>query len=119
MGRREYYVLMREDTNSNGLRQWFYFQASCGKPLTASFRIYKFTKRYSLYSKGMKPYIKAEGEWAQGGDNVAYAWDDHFQCYYLAFTYTFTQEGQSIEVANMPPYTYSRLLSFFQELKQH
>lgn len=49
---------MREDTNTKGLRQWFFFEAICNRPSKITFRIYKFSKRYSLYRKGMKPYIK-------------------------------------------------------------
>lgn len=54
----EYHLFMREDTNTHGLRQWYYFQAQSRKPATAKFRIYKFTKPYSLYRFGMKPYIR-------------------------------------------------------------
>jgi hypothetical protein len=50
---------MREDTNTHGLRQWYYFVATNKKPLKIKFRIYKFTKSYSLYRWGMKPYIRA------------------------------------------------------------
>lgn len=59
---------MREDTNSQGLRQWFFFEVTCNKPIKAVFRIYKFSKKHSLYRKGMKPYIKQLGEeWSQKG----------------------------------------------------
>jgi len=53
---------MREDTNTHGLRQWFYFQVVCNRPLKIMFRIYKYTKKHSLYKYGMKPYMKNEGE---------------------------------------------------------
>lgn len=68
---------MREDTNTLGLRQWFFFEVTCSRPLTVTFRIYKFTKKYSLYRCGMKPYIKQkEGEWKQGGEKVKYEYDE-------------------------------------------
>jgi hypothetical protein len=66
--KKDYYVFIREDTNSHGLRQWYYFQAKCNRAMKAHFRIYKFTKKYSLYRYGMKPYIKTENEeWEQKG----------------------------------------------------
>lgn len=87
----EYYAFMREDTNTHGLRQWYYFQAKCNRPMKICFRIYKFNKRCLLYREGMKPYIKAEdGNWRQNGDDVSYAFDETLQCYYLSFCYTFT-----------------------------
>jgi hypothetical protein len=49
---------MREDTNTHGLRQWYYFQVQNNKPIRVKFKIYKFSKFYSLYNEGMKPYIK-------------------------------------------------------------
>lgn len=49
---------MREDTNTHGLRQWYYFTATNKKQIKVKFRIYKFTKSYSLYRMGMKPYIR-------------------------------------------------------------
>lgn len=59
---------MREDTNTLGLRQWFFFEVVSNHPLDVTFRIYKFTKKYSLYRQEMKPYIKEYNEqWAQKG----------------------------------------------------
>ena len=49
---------MREDTNTHGLRQWFYFQVMNRKAMKAKFRIYKFSKYYSLYRLGMKPFAR-------------------------------------------------------------
>lgn len=114
----EYYAFMREDTNTHALRQWYYFQARCNRPMKVCFRVYKFSKRCLLYREGMKPYIRAEdGNWRQNGEDVSYDFDEALQCYYLSFSYTFAGEGESIEVANMPPYTYSRLLRFLEQLK--
>lgn len=61
---------MREDTNSYGLRQWYYFCVSNKKQGRYKFRIYKFSKFYSLYKDGMKPFIRVlaeNAEWAQAG----------------------------------------------------
>lgn len=46
---REYWLFMREDTNTFGIRQWFYFSVYNKKAGRYKFRIYKFTKNYSLY----------------------------------------------------------------------
>ena len=61
---------MREDTNTHGLRQWFYFVAFNKKPIKAKIRIYKFRKVYSLYRHGMKPFVRKplkSNEWHQEG----------------------------------------------------
>jgi hypothetical protein len=47
----EYWLHMREDTNTKGLRQWFYFEVSNRRPIKIKFRIYKFTRYFSLYRK--------------------------------------------------------------------
>lgn len=49
---------MREDTNTFGLRQWFYYSVTNKKAGRYKFRIYKFSKYYSLYKDGMKPFIR-------------------------------------------------------------
>ena len=55
--KKEFWLFMREDTNTYGLRQWFHFSVSSRKAERYKFRIYKFSKYYSLYRDGMKPYI--------------------------------------------------------------
>jgi hypothetical protein len=79
------------------------------------FRIYSFSKCYSLYRRGMKPYMLINNEWRQGGDDVTYSRDCHLNCYFLGFTVTL-EEGQRLQIANMPPYTYSHLLRFLSSL---
>lgn len=56
--KREYWLFMREDTNTFGLRQWFFFEVLSNRAMNVTFRVYKFSKKYSLYRRGMKPYIK-------------------------------------------------------------
>lgn len=53
---------MREDTNTIGLRQWFYFAVTNRKIGRFKFRIYKFSKFYSLYKDGMKPFVRCVAE---------------------------------------------------------
>ncbi len=49
---------MREDTNTYGLRQWYYFSVTNHKSGKYKFKIFKFSKYYSLYRDGMKPFIR-------------------------------------------------------------
>lgn len=55
---REFWLFMREDTNTFGLRQWFYFSVYNKKAGKYKFRIYKYSKYYSLYKEGMKPFVR-------------------------------------------------------------
>ncbi len=69
---------MREDTNTFGLRQWFYYSVSNKKAGKFKFRVYKYSKYYSLYKEGMRPFVRAMGEdenWVQAGENVKYEYD--------------------------------------------
>lgn len=77
---------MREDTNTFGLRQWFYFSVANSKAEKYKFRIYKFNKAFSLYKNGMKPFFRCAGEeWRQRGDQVKYEYDNEEKCFYLEF----------------------------------
>lgn len=69
---------MREDTNTFGLRQWFYFSACNKKAGKFKFRVYKYSKYYSLYKEGMRPFVRVIGEdesWVQAGESVKYEYD--------------------------------------------
>lgn len=50
---------MRVDTNTYGHRQWFYFSIKNKTRKTIKLNIYRFKKPYSLYQRGMKPYVKS------------------------------------------------------------
>jgi cytosolic carboxypeptidase protein 2/3 len=66
---------MRVDTNTQGHRQWFYFSMKNEKKCTVKLHIYRFKKQFSLFQRGMKPYVrsrKSGQEWKQGGENVFY-----------------------------------------------
>ena len=45
----EYDLFMRVDSNTHGHNQWFYFQATANKTITAKFNMLNFTKKNSLY----------------------------------------------------------------------
>lgn len=103
---------MREDTNTHGLRQWFYFQMRSKKTLRLKLRIYRFSKQHSLYRHGMKPFVKTpESPWKQMGERVRYEYDPDQKCYFLEWEHEF-EEGKETLFATLPPYTYTRLGEF-------
>lgn len=51
IGQMEYWLYMREDTNTKGLRQWFYFEVANRRPVRLKFRLYRFSRYFSLYRK--------------------------------------------------------------------
>jgi hypothetical protein len=66
---------MRVDTNTRGHRQWFYFSVKSRVKHTIKFNIYRFKKHFSLFQRGMKPYVrsvKSKEEWKPGGSQVKY-----------------------------------------------
>ncbi len=50
---------MRVDTNTRGHRQWFYFSIKNKLKHTIKLNIYRFKKAYSLFQRGMKPYVRS------------------------------------------------------------
>ena len=67
---------MRVDTNTKGHRQWFFFSIKNGSfKGKVKLNIFRFKKKYSLYQRGMKPYVfsqKGGYDWAPGGEKVSY-----------------------------------------------
>lgn len=69
---------MRVDSNTNGHRQWFYFSMKNEKKCRVKLHIYRFKKVYSLFQRGMKPYVrsrKSGKDWMPGGDHVIYHYE--------------------------------------------
>jgi len=61
---------MRFDTNTNGHMQWYYFSVKNTGKMKVKFNIFRFKKRYSLYQRGLRPYVrsrKQENDWAPAG----------------------------------------------------
>ena len=57
----DYDLVLKNDTNTNGHTQWFYFAASntrAGQKYT--FRIINFYKRSSMYTTGLRPLLYSE-----------------------------------------------------------
>ena len=75
VGESEFDIYMRMDTNTNGHRQWFYFSVKNLLPGPIKFNVYRFKKKFSLFQRGMKPYIrslKAKENWKPGGTKITY-----------------------------------------------
>lgn len=87
---------MKVDTNTNGHRQWFYFSVRNNNIGNIKFNIFRFRKKFSLFQRGLKPYIyslKSGKGWTPGGTKVKYRMEsknnldigaDH-KNYYLSF----------------------------------
>jgi len=48
------------------------------KKMKVKFNIYRFKKVYSLFQRGMRPYIrsrKSGEDWKAGGDNICYHYE--------------------------------------------
>lgn len=72
---KEYDLYIRFDTNTNGHMQWFYFSVKNNKKCKVRFNIFRFRKCYSLFQRGLRPYVRSRrtaGDWAPGGDKVKY-----------------------------------------------
>lgn len=117
----EYDLYMKMDTNTNGHRQWFYFSVKNFTRTTVKFNIFRFKKRYSLFQRGMKPYVrsrKGKNYWHPGGQKVLYKKEKQSNeygvhkdkhTYYLTFEYKFEFEEDEVFFAAGIPYTYSFL----------
>jgi len=61
---------MRVDSNTKGHRQWFYFSMQNEEKCKVKLHIYRFKKIYSLFQRGMRPYVKSRksgNDWRAGG----------------------------------------------------
>ena len=112
---------MRVDTNTCGHRQWFYFSMKNQQKCKVKIHIHRFKKPYSLFQRGMKPYVrsrKTDSDWRPGGTQVCYHLE-HVRNEYgvkkplgtsvLTFNYSFKAENDEVLVAAGVPYTYSYL----------
>ncbi|CAI2382279.1 unnamed protein product [Moneuplotes crassus] len=76
----EYDLFLRNDYNSQGYIQWYFFKCSNIKEgVKYTFHLKNFFKSDSLYNQGMKPliYSKKKQEedgigWYRGGENICY-----------------------------------------------
>jgi len=83
----EYDLYVRDDSNTKGYHQWFYFSVEAKVCGTVKFNILNFTRSHSLYAQGMRIAIlsmkkielankgelpKLYSDWHRGGDNITY-----------------------------------------------
>lgn len=120
----EYDLRLRNDYNSIGNTQWYYFRLSnktCQNfPLIIRLNIVNMRKGKSLYSLGKRPCIYRCNQCIQGwnnlGDNICYYKND------TAYTLTFTLTINSIDdvyLASQYPYTYTNLYKYLINLEKN
>ena len=83
----EYDLYMRDDSNTRGHHQWFYFSIQTKVQGTIKLNLVNFSKRNSLYTQGMRVAIfstkkakkankgelpKLYSNWHKGGENIVY-----------------------------------------------
>ena len=116
----EYDWFLRNDYNSQGYTQWFYFSISNVKSdQKYTFNLKNFFKPDSLYNQGMKPLIystkKAESDgigWFRGGEEIWYYQNSTKKkngsgyMYSLTFTIEFPFDNDEVYLAHCFPYTY-------------
>jgi hypothetical protein len=52
--------------------QWYYFKIKNLSLKKIKLNIVNFKRHKTLYQRGMKPYIKINGKWQQGGKNIIF-----------------------------------------------
>lgn len=119
---------MRVDTNTRGHRQWFYFSIRSKQKRTVKLNIYRFWKFYSLYQRGMQPYVRSvrsQGGWKPAGTNVKYNRERQndenganggYSHQFLSFEYEFLHDEDEVFFAAGVPYTYTFLQQRIGEL---
>jgi hypothetical protein len=128
----EFDLFITPDTNTKGHHQWFYFAVRNNRATTIKLNIVNFTKSTSLHEKGMKiclfsrKFFEESGiEWYRGCENVTYTRNNiprnstsKLSYYYtLSFTYSFEYDQDTVFFAYSEPYTYSRCISFINNLQ--
>ena len=142
----EYDLTIRNDLNTSGNIQWYYFSASTehilGKnsegvfyPLRVRFNIVNFRKKDALYNYGMKPATfisnNTAQDWIHRGQDICY----YKRCrlstadmsnndenkrkekYILSYTYTFSGP-MTVYFAHSYPYTYTDLKKYLASLEE-
>jgi len=116
----EYDLFLRNDYNSQGYTQWYYFSISNVKAdVKYTFNLKNFFKPDSLYNQGMKPLIystkKAEKDgvgWYRGGEDICYYQNSTKKksgtgfMFSLSFTIEFPFDNDEVYLAHCFPYTY-------------
>ena len=124
----EYDLYIRNDTNTYGKNQWFYFKVqNTGEEREVKMNIVNFCKQDSLYNQGLQPCIYRESfpqkGWHYMCDNIKYSFSKvnknlvNKRIYYgLSFTILLPAD-ESLRFAYSVPFTYSDLISFITSVK--
>jgi hypothetical protein len=125
----EYDLFIRNDTNTYGKNQWFYFKVTnTAEQREVKMNIVNFSKQDSLYSQGLQPCVLRESHLQKGWhymcENVKYSFSKvnkamvNKRIYYgLSFTLNFPA-NETLRFAYSVPYTYSELLQYLNTLKE-
>lgn len=139
----EYDLTLRNDINTEGNIQWYYFAVNIderhlatGANLRIRFNITNMQKKDSLYNYGMKPAVLCQfpnetSDWTHGGHDICYYKNGQSSVrmgkgkkrsmakslYTLTFSYEFTRPGRYF-FAHTFPYTYSDLLRHLSRWEQ-
>nr|XP_009938482.1 PREDICTED: cytosolic carboxypeptidase 3 [Opisthocomus hoazin] len=120
----EYQLTLRTDLYTSKHTQWYYFQVSnmqAGMPYR--FTIVNFTKRNSLYKRGLRPLLYSEVDakkhkvgWRRTGNEIKYyknnAGRGRLQYFSLTWTFQFPHDQDTCYFAHCYPYTYSNLQEY-------
>ncbi|XP_010082759.1 PREDICTED: cytosolic carboxypeptidase 3, partial [Pterocles gutturalis] len=126
----EYQLTLRTDLYTSRHTQWYYFQVSntqAGMPYR--FTIVNFTKRNSLYKRGLRPLLYSEADakkhkvgWRRTGNEIKYyknnAGQDGRQYFSLTWTFQFPHDRDTCYFAHCYPYTYSTLQEYLMAISR-
>ncbi|KAJ3050567.1 Cytosolic carboxypeptidase 2 [Rhizophlyctis rosea] len=132
VGEYEYDLKVRQDTNTRGHTQWFYFRlANIIPQIPYYFNIINLMKPDSLYNYGMQPlmYSMHDAElngigWQRVGTDISYFRSSEESQYAqralhtLRFCVVFEQPGDTVYFAHCYPYSYTDLQRYLYNLKQ-
>lgn len=127
----EYDLFMRVDTNTKGIQQWFNFSVeydSFFEGKTVKFNILNFTKKSSLFCKGMRIVTCRRSNnfrYVKGCENISYTKSrivgkkigtlERFY-YQLSFTFTFKAPSDKVFFSYSFPYSFSDLTVFMKSM---
>ena len=118
--RNRFSLFLRNDTNTLGHTQWFYFSVKAAGDLQAVFEIKNMSKPGSIFSKGGSPFFSLDNEnWfplpdstylpTSALDLAEYFPESYRRVSTLAFRFAL-KRGSLVYFAYSPPFTYSTLL---------
>ena len=135
VGERCYDLVIKNDVNTNGHTQWYYFAASNTRAnVPYTFRIINLYKRTSMYNDGLRPLLYSDKAasgtdgygWRRCATDISYRRNE-FQYskgggmarsyYTLKFTVEFPHSLDRVYLAHCYPFTYTDLQLFLAGLE--